>query len=50
MHLSLVDCEQERRLARKGYAHIKETTSASREGFLEGLAALQSSKGNETIS
>jgi len=37
-------------LARKGYAHIKATASASREEFLESLAALQSSMGNETIS
>ena len=49
MHMSLEDCEQERRLARRGYAKIKDNARASRETFLDGVAALQAAENDETV-
>ena len=50
MHLSLEDCESERKLARKGYAAIKTHSLNLREDFLDELATVQASQGNETVT
>ena len=50
MHLSLEDCEIERKLARKGYATLKSNSVTVRENFLDGLAAVQAAQGNETVT
>ena len=49
MHMSLSDCEQERKLARIGCAKVKQNAVASRDKFLDGLAAFQASERNETV-
>ena len=50
MHLSLQDCEMERKIASKKYRSIKRNAQQSRTAFLHDLAAQQAARGNDSIS
>lgn len=50
MKLSIEDCENERKLAGMGYTNVKKEAELKRDEYVEGLAALQASKGNESKS
>jgi len=50
MKMSIEDCENERKLARMGYANVKKEAEMKRDQYIENLAALQASRGNESKS
>ena len=50
MKMSIEDCEKERKLARMGYANVKKVAGVKRNEYIESLAALHASKGNESKS
>jgi len=50
MQLTVEDCENERKLARKGYSNVKKEADLKRDQYIDGLAALHASKGNTSKS
>jgi len=52
MKMSIEDCDFERKLARMGYYanNVKKEAQMKRDQYVENLAALQASRGNESKS